>query len=83
MTAGNMALDLWAAGVVLSLISLGVLAVLCAWVGLRTVLGAKARARKQALYLGELSGWLSVSELAEIDDKLEMILRQEGGRLLG
>lgn len=83
MTAGKMALDLWTAGVVLSLISIGVLAVLGTWVCLLTVIGAKSRARKQALHLGQLSHWCSVSELAEIDDKLKLILREEGGRLLG
>lgn len=83
MTAGRMALDLWMAGVVLSLISIGVLAALGIWVCLRTVMGAKSQARKQALYLCQLSDWCSVSELAEIDDKLELVLREEGGRLRG
>jgi polyferredoxin len=83
MTAGKFALDLWMGGVVLSLISIGLLAVLCTWVCLRTVMGAKSRARRQALHLGQLSHWYSFSELAEIDGKLELILREEGGRLLG
>jgi hypothetical protein len=83
MTAGKIALDLWMGGVVLSLISIGLLAVLGSWVCLLTVLGAKSRARKQALHLGELSQWYSVSELAEIDEKLELILSEERGRLPG
>jgi polyferredoxin len=83
MTAGRITLDLWMAGVVLSLISIGLLAVLGAWVCLQTVMGAKSRARRQDLHLRELSPWCSVSELAEIDDKLELILSEEGGRHLG
>lgn len=80
MTAGKIALDLWMGGVVLSLISIGLLAVLGTWVCLLTVMGARSRARKQALHLGQLSPWYSVSELAEIDEKLELILSEEGGR---
>jgi hypothetical protein len=83
MTAGKVALDLWMGGVMLSLISIGLLAVLGTWVCLRTVMGAKSRARKQALHLGELSQWYSVSELAEIDEKLELIFSEEAGQLLG
>lgn len=83
MTAGRIALDLWMAGVVLSLTSIGLLAMLGAWVFLQTVMGARSRARRQALHLRELSPWCSLTELAEIDDKLELILSEESGRRLG
>lgn len=80
---GRVALDLWMAGVVLSVISVGFFIVLWARVSLLTVAGAKHRVRRQSRHLGQLLRWYRLTELAGIDDALDRILAEEHGALPG
>jgi len=82
MALGRLALDLWMAGVVLSLVSIGVFGVFGAAAALLTV----ARARRQDRRprdLGQLSRWYPATELADIDEALDRILAEEHGALAG
>ncbi len=82
MTPGRLALDLWMAGVVLSLAGIGLFAVVGAVVSLLTVARSSRRARRPR-DLGQLSRWYPVAELAEIDEALDRILAEEhGARIL-
>ncbi len=79
MTVGKAALDLWTAGVVLALGSIGFFLVAGAVVSLLTVAGAWRRSRRPRQELGQLAGSCSARELAEIDDVLDRILAEEQG----
>ncbi len=83
MMLGRVALDLWMADVVLSLISIGAGLVLWAWVSVLTVAGAARRARRRPRQLGALRDRYPPSELAGIDEALERILAEERGVLPG
>jgi hypothetical protein len=83
MLLRTVALDLWAAGVLLSLISIGLFGVFGAAMCLLTVVRARRQLRRQAGHLGQLPGSYPVSELAEIDEALERILNEERGVLPG
>jgi len=73
----TVALDLWAAGVVLSLASIVLAGASWAAVCLLTVARARRQLRRRARYPGLLPG---MSEgLAEIDEALERILSEERG----
>ena len=79
MTLGKVALDLFMAGVVLSLISMPPL-LWCgsgAGVSLLTVAGAGRRARQRSRQLDQLSHGCPVDELAAIDEALDRILAEE------
>jgi hypothetical protein len=80
MTPGRLAIDLWMAGVVLSLAGIGLFAVLGTVVSLLTA----ARSRRQARRprdLGQLPQWYPEAELAAIDEALDRILTEEHGAL--
>ncbi len=78
MVLGRLALDLWMAGVVLSLASIGLFGISGAVVSMLTVTRARRQARRPR-ELGELACWYSVAELAEIDEMLDGILTDEHG----
>lgn len=77
MTPGKVALDLFTAGVVLSLISITLFFVFGAGVSLLTVAGARRRARHRSSQLEQLSHGCPPDELAEIDEALDNILAEE------
>ncbi|HCU94244.1 MAG TPA: hypothetical protein DHU96_16580 [Actinobacteria bacterium] len=77
MTLGKVALDLFMAGVVLSLISITLFFVFGAGVSLLTVAGAGRRARQRSRQLDQLSHGCPVDELAAIDEALDRILAEE------
>ncbi len=77
MVLGTVALDLWAAGVLLSLASIAVFAVSWAAVCLLTL--ARARRQLRRANPSPLPGMSP--DLAEIDEALERILNQERGVL--
>lgn len=83
MRFGRLALDLWMVGVVLSLIALGILAIVWAWVSVLTVTGAAGRARRRPGQLGTLQSQYPERELAEIDEALERIMAEEHGAKSG
>jgi hypothetical protein len=76
MTPGRLALDLWMAAVVLSVISIGLFAVIGAAVSLLTVIRARRRVRRPR-DLGPLSRCYQVTELAAIDEALAQIMTEE------
>jgi Flp pilus assembly protein TadB len=83
MTVGRVALDLWMAAVVVSVISVGFVVVAWAWVSLLTVADARHRARRRSRQLGQLPDLDRVTELAEIDEALERILAGDHAALHG
>ncbi len=78
MALGRLAVDLWMAGVVLSLACIGLFGVTGAGAALLTVTRARRQARRPR-ELGQLARWYSVAELAEIDEALDGILADEIG----
>ena len=82
MLLGRLALDLWMAGVVLSLATIGLFGVFGAVASLLTVTRAERQARRPRS-LGQLARWYPVTELAEIDEALDRIFAEEHGALPG
>jgi hypothetical protein len=79
MALRTVALDLWVAGVLLSLASIVLASVSWAAVCLRTLARARRQLRQQARCLSALPGMSG--DLAEIDEALERILSEERGAL--
>ena len=77
MVLRAVALDLWAAGVVLSLASIVLAGVSWVVVCLLTLARARRQLRRRARYPGRLPGMSE--DLAEIDEALERILSEERG----
>jgi hypothetical protein len=77
MVLRTVALDLWAAGVVLSLASILLASASWAAVCLLTLARARRQLRMRARYPGPLPGMSE--DLAEIDEALERILSEERG----
>jgi polyferredoxin len=83
MMLRTVALDLWAAAVLLSLAGIGLFIVFWTAMCLLTVVRARHQLLRQARHLGELSRSYPVRELAEIDEALERILGEERAALPG
>jgi hypothetical protein len=81
MALRTAALDLWVAGVLLSLASIVLAGVSWAAVCLLTLARARRQLRQQARCLSALPGMSG--DLAEIDEALERILSEERGTLPG
>jgi len=83
MEFAEVALDAWAAVVVLAIIGVGLIFLLGATSSLLTVVAAKRRARLLSEQLGPLAQGSAVDDLAAIDDALTRILAEEQGALVG
>jgi hypothetical protein len=87
MSLRMVALDLLAVGVLLSLISIVLFALIGTAIGLLTVARARRQLRRCAGHLGLLPGFSGSEDLAEIDEALERIMSEEcralPGRLSG
>lgn len=71
------AIDLGMACVVASLFGIVLFIVIGAVLSVKTVADARRQARRMSPYVGELSRWSSVSELAEIDQALDQVLTED------
>ena len=77
------AIDLGMACVVASLISIVLFFLVGAGMSVKTVADARRQARRASPYLGQLSRWCSVSELAGIDQALDQVLAEDRAAHLG
>jgi hypothetical protein len=80
MSLRNIALDVLAVGVLLSLLSIVLFALLAGAASLTTVARARHQSRRHASHIGQIPG-LSGRDLAEIDEALERIMSEECGAL--
>lgn len=76
-------IDLCMACVAASLVSIVLFIVAAAAMSVKTVADARRQARRESAYLGQLSRWCSVSELAEIDQALDQVLAEDRAGRLG
>jgi len=74
-------LDIWLAGVVVSLISIVSLFGVWAAVTVFTIAGDRRRTRRLHPELDSLRPWYSGSQLAELEDALARVLAEERGTL--